>query len=261
MHYIVISGRRRDSVVVEAAVRDFDQNRGLQFRMWWDRLDRDERLVYAHIAQSGSVTGKDEFMAVLGGMTASDALDVLCHTGVIARSRRGGGYTAACGMFKAWYLRNVRSAERRVITEATDCMGDEYFDVFLAHNSKDKREVSKVCDQLRQRGLKPWIDKEQIRPGEWFQDAIQEAIPKVRSAAVFIGPHGVGRWQVVELRALVSACVEFGRAVIPVLLPGIAEIPDDLRFLRELHQVKLRSIEDSEGVDELEWGIRGGPRL
>jgi hypothetical protein len=131
------------------------------------------------------------------------------------------------------------------------------FDVFLAHNTLDKSDVAAVSESLKQRGLYPWLDKEQVPPGRWFQDIIQTAIPQVKSAAVFIGPNGLGRWQAVELRGFVAQCVERGIPVIPVLLPGVTSIPGDLVFLNQLHSVAFPSLDNEDALDGLEWGITG----
>lgn len=132
------------------------------------------------------------------------------------------------------------------------------FDVFLAHNNQDKSQILAIAKHLKVRGIYPWIDKEQIPPGQWFQDVIQKIIPDVKSAAVFIGPKGLGKWQTLELRTFISQCVDRGIPVIPVLLPGVKEHPDNLVFLRELNWVKfLNSTDDAEALDDLEWGITG----
>ena len=108
------------------------------------------------------------------------------------------------------------------------------------------------------RGLNPWLDVEQIPPGRWFQDVIQEAIPNVKSAAIIIGPNNLGRWQALELRTFIGQCVDKSIPVIPVLLPGVETVPDNLLFLRELSWVKFeRSINEEEALDGLEWGITG----
>jgi hypothetical protein len=134
----------------------------------------------------------------------------------------------------------------------------DQFDVFLAHNSRDKDAVLEIARRLRQEGIHPWIDVEQIPPGRWFQDAIQAAIPRVGSAAVVLGHHGLGQWQALELRGFVSQCVERKLPVIPVLLPGVKEMPSDLLFLRELSAVKFTAgLEDEHAIGRLVWGIRG----
>jgi len=132
------------------------------------------------------------------------------------------------------------------------------FDVFLAHNSKDKPQVEAISKELKRRGIRPWLDKEQIPPGRWFQDIIQQAIPKVKSAAIFIGPKGLGKWQVLELRTFISRCVEENIPVIPVLLPGVTGVPPELLFLKELSWVCfVKSIDETEALDNLDWGITG----
>jgi hypothetical protein len=82
-------------------------------------------------------------------------------------------------------------------------------------------------------------------------------IPHVRSAAIFIGTKGLGRWQAMELRSFISECVEANLPVIPVLLPGVDKIPNDLLFLKELHWVKFNGSDEREAIDNLEWGITG----
>lgn len=131
------------------------------------------------------------------------------------------------------------------------------FDVFLAHNSADKPKVRAIAEQLKRRNLKPWLDEEQIAPGRSFQEGIQKAIPLVQSAAIFIGLEGIGKWQVWELRSLISQCVEKDIPVIPVLLPGVNGIPERFRFLKEFNWVRFEKIDDDAALCRLEWGITG----
>jgi hypothetical protein len=132
------------------------------------------------------------------------------------------------------------------------------FDVFLAYKTADKPHIVKLADLLRERSLNPWLDKEQIPPGRWFQDVIQAAIPKVKAAAICIGTSGLGRWQTLELRAFIGECVETQIPVIPVLLPGVADVPGDLRFLKEMSHVRfIRSLEETSALDDLVWAITG----
>lgn len=131
------------------------------------------------------------------------------------------------------------------------------FDVFLAHNSQDKRQVRGVATELKRRGLKPWLDEEQIPPGRSFQEVIQQAIPNVKSAAIFIGLRGLGNWQAMELRILISQSVEADIPVIPVLLPGVETIPEHLSFLKQLNWVRFANEDDAEALNNLEWGITG----
>ena len=155
-------------------------------------------------------------------------------------------------------LVTTNSVVRGKIDSLKDKVARGAFDVFLAHNSQDKPAVLRLGQLLRGQGIYPWIDVEQVPPGRWFQDVIQSAVRSVKAAAVVIGMSGVGRWEVVELRAFVSRCVEHGTPLIPVLLPGVASIPDDLTFLRELNWVKFtHDISEEDGISRLVWGITG----
>ncbi len=133
-------------------------------------------------------------------------------------------------------------------------------DAFLAHNSKDKPQVRLIANKLRQYDLHVWLDEEQIIPGQIFQVEIQKAIQKVSSAVIFIGHEGLGRWQTHELPALYSQFVQAENitTVIPVLLPGVNEIPKDLLFLAQHHWVSFsEGIDDVKALESLVWGITG----
>ena len=132
----------------------------------------------------------------------------------------------------------------------------EQFDVFLAHSSKDKPLIRQIYRQLQKRGIEPWLDEEQIVPGTQFQDEIQQAIGQIKTAAIFIGQEGLGRWQALELKSFINECVERGIPVIPVLLPGVEQIPENLIFLKNFHAVFFgTSIDDEKALFQLEWGI------
>ncbi|MBW4718052.1 toll/interleukin-1 receptor domain-containing protein [Saccharothrix obliqua] len=137
-------------------------------------------------------------------------------------------------------------------------VADAEFDVFMAHHSVDKPAVRELCDLLRRHGVHPWLDVEQVRPGTWFQDVIAAAIRTARTAAVCVGPNGVGGWQSLEVRTFVERCVSEGVPVIPVLLPGVAEVPAGLPFLRQLDAVRFeRSVREAEPLRRLLWGVTG----
>ncbi len=170
---------------------------------------------------------------------------ILLLIGVLPPSSRG----LLCGS---------KSETRQKLDQLPDKIERSIFDVFLAHNSHDTPTVLRLGDVLRLHGIQPWIDIEQVPPGRWFQDVVQSALRTVRAAAILFGPSGVGRWQTVELRAFVSRCVETGIPIIPVLLPGVSAVPEDLVFLRQLHQVQFKhDIGERQALSDLVWGITG----
>ncbi|MDJ0677693.1 MAG: toll/interleukin-1 receptor domain-containing protein [Calothrix sp. MO_167.B42] len=145
-------------------------------------------------------------------------------------------------------------------SEAKITQSQPEFDVFLAHNSQDKQQVEEIAEALRLRGMKPWLDKEQIPPGVSFSDAIQAAIPKCKVSAVFIGSNGLGKWEEEEYKLSITLCVEKKIPLIPVLLPGVDEIPEEiknkLRFGINRKYVSFHErTNEVEALDELEWGI------
>jgi len=151
-----------------------------------------------------------------------------------------------------------QSSQDKISTDHKNNLISENYDVFLAHNSVDKELVEEVCTILKNRGIKPWLDKEQIPPGRWFQDVIQNTIKKISSAAIFIGNKGLGRWQIVELRSFISQCVERNIPVIPVLLPAVKTIPSEFVFLNEFNWVRFKdNINEKDAIDNLIWGITG----
>jgi hypothetical protein len=138
------------------------------------------------------------------------------------------------------------------------------FDVFLSHNSKDKPEVEKIGKMLEKTyGLKCWLDKWNLVPGEPWQDDLEKALDDSQTVAIFVGPTSIGPWANEEMRSALEVRVhDKSRRVIPVLLP---EAPDnrDLalpRFLTRLTWVDLRSgLENEETLYRLYCGIKGIP--
>jgi tetratricopeptide (TPR) repeat protein len=132
------------------------------------------------------------------------------------------------------------------------------FDVFLSHNSKDKPEVRKIAEALRDgRGLKVWLDEWELPPGIPWQDELENIIRTVRSAAVLVGKDGLGPWEIPEMRACLSEMVSRKLRVIPVLLPDAPAKPDLPLFLAQNTWVDLRGGINDEGLDRLQWGITG----
>jgi hypothetical protein len=48
--------------------------------------------------------------------------------------------------------------------------------VFISYVRENEQDVERLCDELRQRGIEPWRDREQIQPGQRWRQAIRHAI-------------------------------------------------------------------------------------
>jgi nucleotide-binding universal stress UspA family protein len=128
------------------------------------------------------------------------------------------------------------------------------YDVFLSFNWRDKETVRSIARRLRNRGLRPWMDERQLRPGFLWQPELEEIIARVPAAAVLIGAQR-GPWQTREVYAFIQQSVSRGCAIVPVLLPD-ANTADLPVFLQGLTWVNLAVLKP-DPIDQLVWGITG----
>lgn len=138
------------------------------------------------------------------------------------------------------------------------------FDVFLAHNSQDKPQVKSIAQELRLRGLNPWLDEEQIPAGETILDAVFKGILQSKTAALFISLNGLGLFQEsIELKIIIKFFVDRksqGFRVIPILLPGVSDIniPKEVDYLKIWRWIKFEQrIDEILVLDDLERSIKG----
>jgi len=130
------------------------------------------------------------------------------------------------------------------------------FDVFLCHNSMDKPAVKLIAEELQKSGIRPWLDEWELRPGLPWQEMVESQIGNIKSAAVFVGESGLGPWQEMEIRDLLSKFVESRSPVIPVILGNAPKKPKLPLFLREMTWVDFRK-DDPDPMKRLIWGITG----
>lgn len=131
------------------------------------------------------------------------------------------------------------------------------FDVFLSHNSNDKPWVINLKESLKSRGLKVWLDSDEIRPGDRFIDALEKGIEESQCVAIVVSPEAMASgWVKEEYSRAMSLAQDKHQPLqlIPVLL-RTAELPG---FLANRSWVDFRDgkvFEDA--LDRLVWGITG----
>jgi len=130
------------------------------------------------------------------------------------------------------------------------------YDVFLCHNSRDKKQVTAIGERLKERGILPWLDAWEIPPGTRWQKELQKQLKSIKSAAVFMGPRGKGPWQELEVEYLLSQIAKRNRPIIPVILEGRRGNPRLPAFLDLWHVVDMRQ-PDPDPFEQLVWGITG----
>ena len=141
----------------------------------------------------------------------------------------------------------------------------DHYDVFLSHSGPDKPAVEELAKRLIEKGIKPFLDKWNLIPGDPWQEALEEALIKSAACTVFIGPGGFSPWHNEEMRAAIEHRVSGSRGgyrVIPVMLPGASRPGEEglPRFLLRTTWVKFsRTLEDAEAFHDLVSGIRGIP--
>ena len=142
-------------------------------------------------------------------------------------------------------------AGRQRITAAWVIKGKEAqgrYDVFLSHNSEDKREVEDIAKALKKKGLRPWLDKWDMAAGDIINDKLEWAIEHVPCAALFFGKHDAGNWHIMEYRAYLERWAQGQSRMVPVILPGALDQPELPVFLRQALWVDMRDWK-SDGSD------------
>jgi TIR domain len=120
------------------------------------------------------------------------------------------------------------------------------FDVFLCQNSKDKPTIRAIAAQLQQQGISCWLDEEQLPPGCNWLETQERDMSRLKAVAVFVGQHGIGKYQDLEIAIFVQ---EYARKrqlrIIPVFLadaPTGTEMSKFLQLFGNSILVKLISI-------------------
>jgi GTPase SAR1 family protein len=229
-----------------------------------------ERFVHAHLdrrATSGTVTRQRQYSCPEDGTAfTQDQVDrargrgreaVMCPVCENRVSLRD-DYQPTAGPDPAMAAMDASAdAGRDLAAAVTVLRGKEEvaeFDVFLCHNWEDKPAVRVLAQRLRERGLRPWLDVNELRPGLPWQQALEEQIQHIPAAAVIVGSR-IGPWQDAELAAFLRQFTRRHCPVIPVLLPG-ADRPALPVFLDGMTWVDL-DVADPDPLDQLEWGVTG----
>ena len=132
------------------------------------------------------------------------------------------------------------------------------YDLFLSYHWRDRQAVEAVARGLHEAGLKVFLDRWYLVPGQCWQTALEKTLLSCRAVAVFLGPHGMGGWQQREKElALDRQGKEEDFPVIPVLLPGAEP---GFAFLSLNTWVDLRDdINDAESLTILVSAARREP--
>jgi hypothetical protein len=103
--------------------------------------------------------------------------------------------------------------------------------VFLSHNSVDKPWAAQLKADLAQYGLRAWLDKDEIRPGNIIVSELELALENSRSVALIVSPEAIGSGWVREEYSRAVALAQDKQAplqLIPIIL-RTAKLPGFLK--------------------------------
>jgi TIR domain len=122
--------------------------------------------------------------------------------------------------------------------------------LFLSYSSRDRDKVRAVHRYLSTRGVTMFFDQQNLRAGQNWPQALEQALRDSSAVAVFVGAQ-IGNWQWSEIGfALDRQANDKQFPVIPVLLDG-ADISRSFLFLR---------LDDMEALNRLLVRYRGRVR-
>lgn len=92
------------------------------------------------------------------------------------------------------------------------------FDIFISHASEDKDVVVRpLAEQLRQRGLRVWMDETEIKLGDSLRRSIDRGLSKSRYGLVVLSPDFLRKeWPQKELDGLVAREDGAEKVILPV---------------------------------------------
>ena len=129
-------------------------------------------------------------------------------------------------------------------------------EVFMCHNSDDKPAVIEIAEELKRRGIRPWLDNWAIQSGTNWMRVLEEHITRIGAAAVFMGDSGLGGFQEIEVGVLVPHFIELQCPIVPVFLPSCSADTHQPLFLKPFQWVDFRK-SDPDPMERLIWGITG----
>ena len=126
----------------------------------------------------------------------------------------------------------------------------EDFDVYLSYNSKDRVDVLKIAEALKDRGIKVWLNIWELETGSKWEE-VESIVQSTKTTAVLLGKNGIGSWQKQDIAALEKDFDTRNTKVFPVLLPGAPDEHELPEILRSIKYLDLREIHFKEGVAKL----------
>lgn len=123
-------------------------------------------------------------------------------------------------------------------------MDQNFYDVFLSHNSQDKPAVRALRDRLVAQGCEVFFDDKDLLHEEIAGSQIDEVFEQTSVFAGCWGPAGVGRYHKAELDIAFNNYVQYNSILVTVILPEASPKDPSARF-RSFPPIVFTSIQDA----------------
>lgn len=128
--------------------------------------------------------------------------------------------------------------------------------IFISYTRRDKQIVRQIYKKLKSAGYSPWLDVEDILPGENWQRAINKAIEEADIFLAILSENSVNR------RGVIQKEIRLALDKMDELLPGdIFIIPlrvDDCEIPERLAHLHVLDWDEGDGLEKLLTGIEKG---
>jgi TIR domain len=113
----------------------------------------------------------------------------------------------------------------------------EHYDVFLSYSHKDMAWVKEFATTLKNCGVTTWFDDNDIKPGDNWQEAIEQALRESNTLVLVLSQSNVNSpWTFFEL----GAAVADKKRIIPVLA-GDIDISQVPLLVRNFQMLRTQS--------------------
>ena len=123
--------------------------------------------------------------------------------------------------------------------------------IFISYHQRDFAAVEQVATVLARVGLRPWLDRWELAPGQHWESAFKQALESAAAVLALIGAR--------PLSATGARTLERSTLVL-VLLPGAAGLPEGLANLTtvDLREVPLDSAAGTATLLRALFGVLAG---
>src|SRR5215468_2125490 len=129
--------------------------------------------------------------------------------------------------------------------------------IYLCHANEDRHQVREIYQRLRAEGFDPWLDEEDLLPGQNWEHAVIQALRESDFVLIFLSRHLVSQRIHLQrdLKLAFDILAHTDESIIhtiPVRLEDYGEIPEQLR------SVQWVNLFDSDWFDRLVQALKTG---